>query len=63
MKAIRNVKSVRLKLYNNIDSKIIAEFDCMYESGNGLKGDEAGYDEYHAIGFINLDTNELFEVN
>lgn len=48
-------------LYNG--SKIIAAFDCMYESDNGLEDDEAGYDEYHAIGFINLDTNELFEVN
>lgn len=48
-------------MYNN--SKIIASFDCMYESDNGLEEDEDGYDEYHAIGFVNLETGELFEVN
>ena len=48
-------------MYNN--SKIIASFDCMYESDNGLEEDEDGYDEYHAIGFVNLETDELFEVN
>ena len=46
------------------DSKsITATFDCMYETDNGLEEDEAGYEEYHAIGFLNLETNELFELN
>lgn len=45
------------------DKQITATFDCMYESDNGLDDDEDGYDEYHAIGFLNTDTNELFEVN
>ena len=35
----------------------------MYETDNGLEEDEAGYEEYHAIGFLNLETNELFELN
>lgn len=34
----------------------------MYETDNGLY-DEEGYEEYNAIAFLNIDTNELFEVN
>lgn len=48
-------------IYDN--KSITATFDCMYESDNGLDEDEAEYEEYHAIGFINLDTRELFEIN
>lgn len=45
------------------EKNIIATFDCMYESDNGLEDDEDGYDEYHAIGFLDINTGELFEVN
>ncbi len=48
-------------IYDN--NTIIATFDCMYESDNGLENNEEGYDEYHAICFLNVDTNELFEIN
>lgn len=48
-------------IYTN--KTICATFDCMYESDNGLGENEAGYDEYNAIAFLNLDTHELFEVN
>ena len=35
----------------------------MYESDNGLEDDEEGYEEYNAIAFLNIETNELFEIN
>ena len=45
------------------EKSITATFDCMYESDNGLEDNEDGYDEYHAISFLDLETKELFEVN
>lgn len=45
------------------EKNITATFDCMYESDNGLEDNEDGYDEYHAISFLDLETKELFEVN
>lgn len=47
-------------IYDNCE--IIAKYDTMYETDNGLY-DEEGYEEYNAIAFLNIDTNELFEVN
>ncbi len=41
---------------------IMAKYDTMYETDNGLEDDEEGYEEYNAIVFCNLETNELFEV-
>lgn len=48
-------------IYGN--DTITATFDCMYESDNGLEDNEDGYDEYHAISFLNSETKELFEIN
>ena len=44
------------------DITIVATYDTMFETDNGLY-DEEGYEEYNAIVFLNLETNELFEVN
>ena len=35
----------------------------MYESDNGLEDEEEGYEEYNAIAFLNIATDELFEIN
>ena len=42
---------------------ITAKYDTMYESDNGLEDDEEGYEEYNAIAFLNIETDELFEIN
>ena len=42
--------------------EIIPKYDTMYETDNGLY-DEDGFEEYNAIAFLNISTNELFEVN
>lgn len=38
-------------------------FICMYETDNGLEDDEDGYEEYNDIAFLNVKTDELFEIN
>lgn len=48
-------------IYDN--ETITAKYDTMYETDNGLEDYEDGYEEYNAIAFLNLETNELFEVN
>ncbi len=35
----------------------------MYETDNGLEDDEDGYEEYNAVAFLNIQTEELFEIN
>lgn len=42
---------------------ITAKYDTMYETDNGLEDDEEGYEEYNAIAFLNVATDELFEIN
>ena len=48
-------------IYEN--ETVIAKYDTMYETDNGLEDDEDGYEEYNAIAFLNTSTNELFEIN
>ena len=42
---------------------ITAKYDTMYETDNCLEDDEEGYEEYNAIAFLNVATDELFEIN
>ena len=48
-------------IYDN--ETITAKYDTMYETDNGLEDDEDGYEEYNAIAFLNIQTDELFEIN
>lgn len=44
------------------DKTITAKYDTMFETDNGLY-DQADYEEYNAIAFLDLGTGELFEIN
>jgi len=41
---------------------IIAKFDTMYETDNGLEQNEKGYEEFNAILFEDQETKAMFEI-